>query len=99
MTEFEKQLQADRRLCILRLLKEAGGSANDSILRAGLESLGHVKLSREKVREDLRFLIGAGLLCDEFLGEIQVVNITKRGVEVAEGRLVVSGIKRPSIGI
>lgn len=99
MTEFEKQLQADRRLCILRLLKEAGGRANDSILRAGLEALGHVKLSREKVREDIRFLIGGGLLVDEFIGEIQVVDITRRGVEVAEGRVVAEGIKRPSIGV
>lgn len=99
MTEFEKQLQADRRLCILRLLAESGGRANDSVLRGGLEALGHVKLSREKVRADLRFLIDTGCLRDEFFGDVQVVDITKRGVEVAEGRVVVEGIKRPSIGV
>lgn len=98
MTEYEKQLMYDRRLCILRLLNESQGRANDSVLHVGLEVLGHTRLSRETVRDDLRFLVGRGCLRDEFYNDVMVVNLTKRGLEVCEGRIVVDGIKRPSIG-
>jgi hypothetical protein len=99
MNAFTDHLTHDRRLCILRLLKEAGGASNESVLHAALERLGHVRQPREVIRADLRFLIDAGLLTDEFFGPVQVVTLTRRGSEVAEGRITVEGVKPPSIGV
>ena len=96
---FNEFLAQDRRLCILRLLAESGGSGNDSVLHQALEQLGHRNQPRETIRADLRFLIGAGLIVDEWVGNIQIATITKRGVEVAQGRVIVEGIKKPSIGV
>lgn len=96
---FKEFLAADRRLGVLRLLKESGGSLNDSVLHKGLEQLGHRNQPREAIRADLRFLLGAGLIVDEWFSHLQVATITKRGVEVAEGRIKVEGITQPSIGV
>ena len=96
---FNEFLSQDRRLCLLRLLAESGGSGNDSVLHQGLEQLGHRNQPREVIRADLRFLIGAGLIVDEWVGNIQIATITRRGVEVAQGRVTVEGVTKPSIGV
>ncbi len=95
---FKEHLAADRRLCILRILAETGGSANDSVLHTALESIGHRRQSRATIREDIRFLVASGLCTDEWLEHIQIVNITQRGVDVAEGREEAAGVKKPGIG-
>lgn len=99
MNAFERHLAEDRRLCILRLLSDTGGTANDSVLHTALEALGHRQRSRDDIRADIRFLIDAGLAVDEWIGTVMVVTITKRGVEVAEGRVTVEGVKKPAIGV
>lgn len=98
MIPFAKHLTEDRRLCVLRTLVDVNGTANDSVLQTSLEMLGHRHLSRDIVRADLTFLINAGLITDEWLEHIQICTITRRGVEVAEGRITVEGVKKPSLG-
>ena len=97
---FAEALSQDRRLAILRLLVEANGDANESVLRDGLTMLGHTSgLTFDAVREDLRFLEGAGLIRLEFVQvKIAVAHITRRGVEVAKGAATVEGVKKPSLG-
>jgi len=86
------------RLTILRLLaSQAGYSANDSVLRDALESFGF-RLSRDRVRVELGWLAEQRLAQLEELGPLVVATATQRGVEAAEGRVQVSGIKRPSPG-
>ena len=99
MSKYLEVLKTDRRLCILRLLTEINGSANESVLKTGLEALGHVRLSRDDIRDDLKFLIDKGCLIDQWYDSVQVVTITRRGVETAEGIIVIEGIKQPSIGV
>ncbi len=99
MSNYQSHLAQDRRLCMLRLLKESGGTANESVLQNGLELLGHRRLPRATIREDIRFLINQGLIIDEWFGDVQVCTITRRGVECAEGIIQVEGIKKPSIGV
>ncbi len=99
MSGFKKYLSEDRRLRILELLRDSGGSINEDVIRIGLENMGHAKLSRRVVREDLRFLIGHGLIVDEWIDDLQIATLTKRGVETADGLVEVTGVKRPSIGI
>lgn len=100
MSKFAEALAEDRRLAMLKLLVEADGLANESVLRSGLELLGHhAGLTREAVREDLRFMEDRGLIRLEWFGDkIAVAHIKRRGVEVSEGRERVEGIKRPSLG-
>lgn len=96
---YAEHLKEDRRLCILRLLKDTDGTANDSVIHSGLELLGHRRHTREETREDIRFLIANGLIADEWYGKVQVCNLTVRGVDVALGKIKVEGVKKPSIGV
>lgn len=91
-------LKEDWRLCILRTLADVKGSCNDSVLHSALKALGHLKLTRDDVREQIAFLKDRGLVKDEWVGDIQIVHITKRGADVAEGNVEVEGIKPPSLG-
>jgi len=99
LNNFQEHLARDRRLCILRLLTETGGTANDSVLHTALESLGHRKQPRSVIHEDIRFLQGVGLVVDEWLSRVLIVTLTQRGVNVAEGREEVEGVKKPAIGV
>lgn len=97
-SDFEKQLMYDRRLCVLRLLYDYGGSANDSVIKAGLEALGH-RFSHQALLDDLRFLNANGCIASDYVGTIQIVEITKRGADVSKGHTEIEGVKRPSIGV
>lgn len=103
MNAFVEHLAADRRLVILRLLVEANGEAGESALEKGLLMMGHrAGVDREQVREDLRFLADPARACVEIespMGDkVLIAAITKRGVAVAEGRVVVEGVLTPSLG-
>jgi hypothetical protein len=99
--KFEEALAQDRRPVILKLISEAGGTANESVLRQGLELLGHIAgVTYQTVRDELRFLEDAGCVKLEFFGDrVAVATITRRGVDCAEGRIKVEGVKRPSMGV
>lgn len=85
----------DRRLVILQLLQEAGYEVNDSILISALDDYGH-RVSRDVLLGDLAWLRDQGLIADRDLSGVTVVAaITQRGLEVADGRSQVPGIKRP----
>src|ERR1051326_7205478 len=90
----------DRRLVILRLLIEVGGSANESVLKDGLEQLGDFAgLTRGTVREHMHFLADRGLIKLTWFGDkVAAAKITVRGVKIAEGRDTVEGVKKPAIG-
>ncbi len=101
MEENWKQfVTKSRRLSLLRFLKECGGQANDSIIQNVLENTyGFSKSPRETYRQDIRFCEDNGLVVISWAGEVMVAQITKRGVEVAEGRTAVEGIQPPSVGV
>ena len=98
-SDFKEHLAKDRRLCILRVLTETGGTANDSVLHTALEAFGFRRHPRSVVHEDIRFLKSVGLVIEEWVRSVQIVTITTRGVDVAEGREIVEGVKKPSIGV
>lgn len=88
----------DRRLCILRLLRDApGASVNHYVLQTALDALGH-KVSRDAVRADAAWLAEQGLADMEAVNEIAVLTLTGRGDDVAAGRAFVPGIKKPVPG-
>lgn len=89
----------DQRLVMLRTLAEDGYDANESILQDVLEAYGH-NISRDLVRNHAIWLEEQGLVkikrIDTGKGEFFVLVITQRGLDVANGRVVVEGVKRPS---
>ncbi|MDG4924231.1 MULTISPECIES: VpaChn25_0724 family phage protein [Pasteurellaceae] len=85
----------DQRLVILRSLAEAGYDANESILSDCLDLYGH-DISRDLVRNHLVWLEEQGLIQLERLKDgYMVASITQRGLDVAQGRVTVEGVKRP----
>jgi hypothetical protein len=100
MTTFAEALAEDRRCAILRLLVEAEGEANESVLRTGLALLGHTReLTKENVRSDLSFMNDRGLVTLQWFDDkVCVAKITRRGVEVSEGKVRCEGVKKPSLG-
>lgn len=97
---YAQTLAEHRRISILRVLMETGGKGNESILADALESLGlDAGLTRNVVREDLRFLERVGAIRIEWFGDsLAVAHILERGTDIARGRIVADGIKRPSLG-
>lgn len=95
MTKYATFLAEDRRLVILRVLSEmAGYRANSSVLYTLLSTWGH-EPSRDQVKTDLRWLEEQQLLQIEEIGSVLLSTLTERGADVAAGRAIVPGVKRP----
>ena len=94
------QLQTEnRRFAFLRFLNEDPDySMNTSVLQTALAHIGH-GVSRDIVNGDAAWLEEQGLVSCEDLGGIIVVKLTQRGADVAAGRTVVPGVKRPGPGL
>lgn len=96
---FADVLTEDRRLCLLRLLTQApAASANTYVLHSALQAMGH-SCSADQVATDVSWLAEQGLVTVEDLGKIRVVKLTARGDDVAAGRALVPGVKRPVPGV
>ncbi len=95
MTHFATHLQEDRRLVLLRLLAEMPAyRANSSVLTMALESYGHAA-TRDQVKTELHWLQEQLLVSLSDLGPVLVATATERGQDVASGRAIVPGVKRP----
>lgn len=91
-------MQQHQRLVILRCLAEVPGfDLNESILQDSLIAYG-LDISRDGLRTQLAWLQEQGLIRLEQLGSTQKAVLTARGEDVALGRAVVPGIKRPRAG-
>ncbi|WP_337840500.1 hypothetical protein [Rheinheimera sp.] len=85
-----------QRLAILRLLAEDSGyDLNESILQDGVNALG-LDISRDKLRTELAWLKEQGTVLLEQVGSVSVARLTERGLDVAQGRARIPGIKRPT---
>jgi hypothetical protein len=104
MTGFREFTNASRRLAVLRLIKESGGSANESVLHSALTTmLGFPLTARDDLRGDLNWLKERLLLdIDSLEGEhgrvLLVARITPEGLDAAAGRgRPIEGLQRPTI--
>lgn len=94
--KYSARITEDRRLVILRLLAETPGyNCNTSILQSALEDFGH-SVSRDVVHTDVAWLAEQGLVSIEAIATVDRVTLTNRGVDVAAGRAVVPGVRRPN---
>ncbi len=93
---FAERIAQDRRLVILRLLERTSGySANESLLDLALEDFGH-RSSGDQVRGDLAWLAEQQLVITEEIGGITIAIATRRGLDVARGKAIVPGVRRPA---
>ncbi len=99
MSGFEKFVEEDRRLAILRLLNKAPGrELNASVVQSALKGIGHTT-SRDRVHADFDWLSEQRLIEVRTVGDsIRVAKLTQRGVDVATGNATVTGVKRPAPG-
>ena len=96
MNRFADLVAEDQRLRILQLLDQAAGyDLNIRILGDALAALGH-RPSQDKLRSELAWLEEQGLVTTHTVGSIVVATATARGLDVAQGRARVPGVKRPA---
>jgi len=92
---FSQRVAEDRRLSILLLLSASqGGSANEALLQAALADYGH-EPSLDQIRADLAWLAEQGLAATSDMHGLTVGRILARGEDVAAGRALVPGVKKP----
>lgn len=97
-TTYLDAVAKDRRLVVLRLLLDSAGyTANEYILQTMLERFGHV-VSADLLRTELSWLTEQQLITVDEVSDVQIARLTARGEEVARGRAVNPGVKRPRAG-
>lgn len=93
-------IEQDLRLTILMILaQDADYAVNDAVLHRALEQVGH-RISRDRMQTELAWLAEQGLLEAEGtgVGELAVIKLTARGMDVSQGRTVAPGVRRPGPG-
>lgn len=92
---FADYLREDQRLVILRVLSDMPSyRANSSVLYNLLDTFGHSP-SRDQVKSHLRWLEEQDLVEIEDVSDLLIATLTSRGQDVAQGRVMVDGVKRP----
>lgn len=95
MSKFVAFLAEDRRLVILRVLADLPGyRTNSYLLQTLLTKFGH-EPSIDQLKGDLAWLQEQGLLSFDDIEGVYVATLNGRGQDVAAGRAVVPGVKRP----
>lgn len=95
MKNYADFLKEDIRLVILRILNEMPTyRANSSVLCIALDRYGH-SCGRDQVKTELYWLQEQGLLTIEIMEPVLVATLVERGQDVAAGRVIVPGVKRP----
>jgi hypothetical protein len=96
MTDFRQYIAADVRLIILReLASQPDYRLNETLLLRVLETFGHRK-SRDYLRDQLRWLEEMGAVTLTEAGTVLIAELTRRGRDHVERRVVIEGIARPS---
>ena len=95
---FAQYQTEDRRLVILRLLKDATEyTANEFLLQQILPDIGH-GVSQDVLRNDLQWLHEQQLVNTEQVQDMYITKLFTRGLDVAEGRATCIGVKKPMPG-
>ena len=98
MSAFAETLRQDLRLQILRVLALAPGrSVNNTILRMALDNVGH-RRSAATVQAALQHLVDVGAVATQAVGPLTVATLTQAGLDAAEGRSSLPGVRQPQPG-
>ncbi len=95
MMEFATLKTENLRLVVVKALAEdAGYEHNETVLHSIVDQFGH-NISRDRLRTELAWLAEQGLIALRDVAGYQVARLTGRGVDVAEGNVIVPGVQRP----
>lgn len=95
---YEEVLTQDRRLVLLKALEGAAAyRANAYLLRTFCDHFGHT-VSSDRIEQDVAWLHEQGLVKREVSDGVTIATLTPRGLDVAQGRTVVPGVKKPAPG-
>lgn len=93
--EYQQLITENQRLAVLKFLRDDNDyTQNTSILQDALTAIG-LDISRDKLETEVNWLAEQGLVEIEHYRTVTVVKLTGRGLDVAEGRALVPGVKRP----
>lgn len=93
--EYQQLITENQRLAVLKFLRDDNDyTQNTSILQDALTAIG-LDISRDKLETEVNWLSEQGLVEIEHYRTVTVVKLTGRGLDVAEGRTLVPGVKRP----
>ena len=91
---FAEAEREHARLAILQLLEQdTGYRHNETVIRTGLEYVGHT-LSRDRLRTELFWLADQGFLELNRDDDLWVAKVTSRGCDVATARARTAGVAR-----
>lgn len=92
---YREHVTQDLRLVILRLLAEdTDYESNSSIIQIAVEEYGH-RCSRDQLHTELSWMAEQGLMQVAQVANVQIVTLTPRGLDVADGRAICPGVKKP----
>ncbi|MEO5332142.1 MAG: hypothetical protein H7839_08975 [Magnetococcus sp. YQC-5] len=92
---YTNLVRQDRRRCILQLLEQSPGYvASVPLISNVLDSEGHY-VSQEVVVMELTWLERNGMVTLESPGGVVIATLTQQGGDVACGRVMHPGVKRP----
>lgn len=98
MTTYAQIITEHLRVTLLRLLADAPGyKLNESLLTDLSKDYGFDP-SRDRTRTELAWLAEQGLVNLDGPDHCRTARLTSRGLDVAEGRATVPGVKRPEPG-
>lgn len=99
--KYAEEVDARRRLQILRLLVEDGGQANDGTLLTALRMIGErMAMDQAAVRRLLGELAARDCLVTEMVRDtVMVARISERGRMAAAGDVSVGGVDSPFEGL
>ncbi len=96
MSIMERIVREEARLIVLRELDaQADGRLNSALLQRVLEGYGITK-SRDWLHEELRFLADIGAIHITEISTVRIAEITSKGRDHVERRILLEGVKRPS---
>lgn len=96
---YSEHVAEHRRLAMLKVIAESDGySCNEFMLGELLnDDYGH-RIGTDSIRTELAWLAEQGLIKLRTTSDVQIATLTYRGSDVAIGKAVVPGVKRPGPG-
>lgn len=95
MSALQQIRQEDQRLIILRFLAAAPQyTTNEDMLNRALASVGH-RMTADATRAELAWLRDVKAVTIEDVAGLMIVRITRRGQDVVNDLIHISGITRP----
>lgn len=95
---YADHLRQHVRLIILRALADEPNYSHNDAMLADIAKAYAVDRGRDFIRAEIRWLEGVGAVTVTEVGSTLVVTATARGVDHAERRIVLDGVRRPSAG-